>query len=208
MGNILSRIKVRNTMLIPEGKETVKDLIEEIKNLSELMLDLAYSSVFFESKEIAEEVNLLFERLEVLEEHLYIHLFAASRGRDAKKLISVIELVESARLVASAATNISSIVTSGHAMHPIVKDALKESDTSIIHVSVSDTSIMANNTLGELRLATNAGVDIVAMRRDRKWIFDPKKHTVIKKGDIMIGIGPKNSCRKLKALAEGTLKKI
>lgn len=208
MNKLFSKFKLRNTMVVPKGKETVKDLIEEIKNLSSLMLDLAYSSVFFESKEIAEEVELLYERLDVLEKHLYIHLFAASRGRDAKKLISVIELVESGRLVASAATNISNIITSGHTLHPIVKDALKESDESITKASVSSTSILAGRTLGELRLETNTGANIVAIRRDRKWIFDPKKHTPIVRNDILIGIGPKNSCRKLKALAEGSLKSL
>ena len=34
--------------------KNVKELLEELKNLSELMLDLAYSSVFFESKRCLE----------------------------------------------------------------------------------------------------------------------------------------------------------
>ena len=85
--------------------ENVKSLMAEVKNLSELMLDLAYSSVFFESKEIAKEVVLLFSNLEDLEERLYFHLFAASRGKQPSRFISVIDMVESSKLVATAARN-------------------------------------------------------------------------------------------------------
>ncbi|MFO7966695.1 MAG: RNB domain-containing ribonuclease, partial [Archaeoglobaceae archaeon] len=37
-------------------RRTVKDLLVEIKDTSELMIDLAYSAVFFDNDDIAEEV--------------------------------------------------------------------------------------------------------------------------------------------------------
>ncbi|MBI3335494.1 MAG: hypothetical protein HY001_03270, partial [Candidatus Portnoybacteria bacterium] len=46
------------------NRDTVKDLLEEIKNLSELILDLAYSALFFKNKDIAKEVMLSFEKFE------------------------------------------------------------------------------------------------------------------------------------------------
>ena len=111
-------------------QENVKELVEEIKNTSELMLDLAYSSVLFESKDIAKEVKLLHQRLEEMEEKTYLHLFAASRGKLAKRMISVIDIVESAKWVAFAAKNLSNMVIEGSALHPVIKEALKESDDS------------------------------------------------------------------------------
>src|SRR3989338_6497783 len=101
--------------------ENVKDLIEEVKNLSELMLDLAYSSVLFESKDIAKEVLLLFNNLDSLTERLYLHLFAASRGKFSNRLISVIDIIESSKMVAAAARNMSELVLEGAELHPIVK---------------------------------------------------------------------------------------
>jgi len=208
MRRILSGFRLNKTKIVPAGKGTVKDLIEEIKNLSELMLDLSYSSVFFENKEIAEEVNMLFERLEILEEHLYMHLFAASRGRAVKKMISVIALVESAKQVASAAKNISDIIIDNHELHPVIKSALKESDESITRVAVSKTSILKNKSIGDLRLRSNTGVDVVAIRRSKRWIFDPRKATTIKSGDVLIGVGPVGACERLKLIAEGKLQEI
>ncbi len=188
--------------------ENVKDLLEELKNLSELMLDLGYSAVFFKSKKIAKEVFLLYNRLEELEEELYLHLFAASRGRMIKKFISLIELVESAKTVANAAKNLAELVMEGKKLHPIIKEALNETDESIVQVTVSKSSILANKTLGELRLRSNVGIDIVVIRREGRWIFDPKKHTKILPGDILIGVGTEYSCKKLEEIAKGKLKEL
>src|SRR2546428_790551 len=41
---------------------TVKDLLVELKDASELMVDLAYAAVFFNEEKLAEEVGRLEER--------------------------------------------------------------------------------------------------------------------------------------------------
>jgi uncharacterized protein with PhoU and TrkA domain len=189
-------------------QENVKELVEEIKNMSELMLDLAYSSVLFESKDIAKEVKLLHEKLEEMEEKTYLHLFAASRGKQAKKMISVIDIVESAKWVAFAAKNLSNMVIEGSALHPVIKEALKESDESITKAIITRNSILCNKTIGELRLRTEMGLSILAIRRGERWIFDPKKQTDMKEGDILICVGPSYSCEKLRKIAIGKVKSI
>ena len=183
--------------------ENVKSLMAEVKNLSELMLDLAYSSVFFESKEIAKEVVLLFSNLEDLEERLYFHLFAASRGKQPSRFISVIDMVESSKLVATAARNMAEMVLEGAELHPIVKEALKESEESITRVTLDRKSVLVNKSLGDVRLRTNIGVYVIAIRRENKWIFDPEKSVQMLVGDVLIGIGPKEGCKHLQKLASG-----
>lgn len=183
--------------------ENVKDLLEEVKNLSELMLDLAYSSVLYESKEIAKEVLLLFNNLDDMEQKLYTHLFAASRGRYSRKLVSVIDIIESSKMVAAAARNMSELVLEGSELHPIVKEALQASDESITRIEVTGKSMLANKTLGELCLRSRTGVNIIAVRRKDKWIFYPHKHTLMQENDILIGVGPGESCKLLNKLAKG-----
>lgn len=192
--------------------ENVKELIEEIKNLSELMLDLAYSAVLFRSREIAKEVILSYDRLEELEESLYMHLFAAARGRTKTRLMSVIDLVESAKSVASAAKTMSEPVIEGKELHPIIQEALKESDETITRAEVCRNSILNGKTLGELKLRTNTGANIIAVRREaphgHRWIFNPKKDTTLHEKDILIGVGPAAACEKLRKLAKGVVKKL
>ncbi|MBI2971932.1 MAG: potassium channel protein [Candidatus Aenigmarchaeota archaeon] len=189
-------------------QENVKELLEEVKNLSELMLDLAHSSVFFESKEIAKEVLLLYSNLEDMEERLYLHLFAASRGRPAERLISVMGLLESEKMVANAARNMSEMVLEGTALHPIVKEALQGSDESITRVTLKSRSILIDKTIGELKLRTETGINVIAIRRGNKWLFSPGKHTQLLENDILIGTGPNASCIKMEKLAKGGLRKV
>lgn len=187
--------------------ENVKELLEELKNLSELMLDLAYSAVFFKSKDIAKEVLILFDGLEEIEEKLYMHLFAVSK-KMSRKLISVIELVETLKSVATAAKNLAEIVLEGKALHPIIMDALRETDESIVRTKISKESILANRTLGELKFRSNTGLDVIAIRRGKRWIFDPQKDTKIHPGDILIAVGSVESCKKAKKIAKGIIKEI
>lgn len=192
--------------------ENVKDLIEEVKNLSELMLDLSYSSVLFDSKDIAKEVIISYDRLKELEERLYMHLFAASRGKFSKKFISIIDLIENAERVAVAAKNMAEIVLEGREMHPIIKSALKESDETVVRTQVANASVLANQVIGDLKIRTQTGAQIIAIRRDEggrsRWIFSPKKDTVVMEKDVLIGVGPKQACEKLRKLAEGVSKKL
>ena len=188
--------------------QSVKELIEEVKDLSELMLSLAYSSVFFESKDIAKEVMILYNDLEDKEEQLYLHLFAASRGKPSERLISVIDIAESSKMVGNAAKNLSEGVLQGRKMHPIIKDAIRESDESIVKCVVTDKSIMKNKNLADLKIRTDVGIQIIAIKRESRWIFNPKKDTEIFKNDLLIGTGPRTGCKKLDKLAKGEVKKI
>lgn len=190
--------------------DTVKDLLEEIKNLSELMLDMAYSAVFFKNKEIAEEVMLSFERFEDLEERLYKKLFVAFRGEAAASLISVIDIIESAKSVAMAARNLAEMIVEGKELHPVIHEALEESDETVERVTLSPRSVLAGKTLKELQLGSEVGISVIGIRRGddkaHKWIFYPRGDTKLETGDIVIGVGSNESCQKFVDLASGKRK--
>lgn len=192
--------------------DTVKDLLEEVKNLSELMLDLAYSAVFFKNKEIANEVLLLFEKFEDVEERLYKQLFAASRGQAEQALISVIDVVESAKNVAMAARNLAEMIAEGKVLHPVIHEALEETDETIQRATIAPDSILANKSLKELQLGAEVGISVIGIRRGEekagRWIFYPRGSTVLEGKDIVIGIGSNESCSKFFRLATGRLNEL
>ena len=172
-----------------EEPGNVKDLIQDVKNLSGLMLNLAYSSVFFESKEIAKEVIILYNDIESLEENLYLHLFAASRGGHQ-------------------ARNMAEMVLEGRELHPVIKDALRESDESIARETVLKKSILVGKTLGDMKLRTETGANVIGIKRAGKWIFNPEETAPIRDEDVLIFVGSKESCKRLHKLARGELKKL
>lgn len=184
--------------------ENVKILMEELKNTSELMLDLAYSSVLFENKEIAEEVISLYKNVENLEEEIYMHLFAASRGRKVERFIGIIDVVSCAKTVATAAKNLSESVIQGKKLYGVIKEALKESEESIIKLVVEEDSYLANKKISETKIRTDTGVNIIAIKRGEKWIFDPNKNTVIFPNDTLIGAGILEGCEKLREMVKSS----
>ncbi|MEK9147746.1 MAG: TrkA C-terminal domain-containing protein [Patescibacteria group bacterium] len=185
---------------------SVKSLLEELKDTSTLMLDLAYSSIFFNNKEIAEEVILLYEKIEKVEEDLYMHLFSASRGTYNSKLISLIDIVESTKSIASAARNLANLIIDGRELHPVIKEAIEESDEVISRVSVDENSPAINKTLRDL--GENLIINMIAIRRKKeneyKWIFDPKIDTKILAGDSIVIVGHESACNKFKKLLQKT----
>ena len=66
---------------------SVRDLLVEMKDLSELMIDLAYSAALFHSKELAEEVLELEKRVDTLTYILDMNAMLAARDAgDAESL--------------------------------------------------------------------------------------------------------------------------
>lgn len=184
--------------------ENVKEILEEMKDLSELMLDLGYSSVFFKSRDIAREVMLLQDRLKELEQSLYVHLFAASRGSQNEKLIGVLEIVESATFVGRAAKNLAEFALKGKGLHPVIREALEQSDETITKAAVGPNSAIADRKLGDSQLGSELALRVVAIRRGGKWFFNPGKNTETKQGDVLIAVGPKLGCAKLRRIAKGS----
>ncbi|RLI24410.1 hypothetical protein DRO58_07375, partial [Candidatus Bathyarchaeota archaeon] len=60
-----------------------------------------------------------------------------------------------------------------------------------------------NKKIGDLDLAAQIGVDIIAIRRVKKWIIDPKDDEVIRENDVLIARGAPMGIEKLRAMAEG-----
>jgi uncharacterized protein with PhoU and TrkA domain len=86
----------------------VSELLLELKNLSELMIDLAYSAALFNDKELAEDVLELETRIDTLTYLLDIEIMIAARdARDAETLIGVSTVAAAADKISDAAADIA-----------------------------------------------------------------------------------------------------
>ena len=62
--------------------KSVKELLTEMKDVSELIVDLAYSAVLFDSKEIGDEVSHLEAKMDTLQYHIRLASMLAARTVD------------------------------------------------------------------------------------------------------------------------------
>jgi uncharacterized protein with PhoU and TrkA domain len=183
--------------------ENVKDLLREMKDISELMVDLAYSAVFFDDEDITAEVLRLEERMDVLLYHTRIAaMLSARKIEDAGKLSGILQIASAAEKVSNAAGDIAKIVL--HSKFPDeLKPILSEAEESVIGVRIEKNSPIASKTLGELKLKTVTGMRIIAIRRGTEWIYDPDKDTRVMGRDAVFARGPGEGIPILYELASG-----
>jgi uncharacterized protein with PhoU and TrkA domain len=187
----------------------VSDLLVEMKNLSELMIDLAYSAALFNDKELAEDVMELESRIDTLAYLLDIEIMIAARdAEDAETLIGVSTVASAADKISDAAADIAAIVTRNIGIHPIIGEIFEKVEERLMKATVKEGSVIAGKRIGDLDLAARMGVDIIAIRRNKDWKLDPEDTERIFLGDILITRGAPVGIKEFKDLAEGRLRKL
>jgi len=187
----------------------VRELLLEMKNLSELMIDLAYSAALYNDKDLAEDVLALESRVDTLAYLLNMELMVASRNpKDAEAMVGISKVASSTDKISDAAADIAAIVTRNIGIHPIVGEIFEKVEERLIKVTVKANSTIVKKRIDELDLAAKMGVDIIAIRRDKDWILDPEGKEKISQGDILITRGTSLGIEEFKDLAEGALAKL
>ena len=184
---------------------SIKNLLIEMKNMSELMVDLAYSAVLFNSVDAAEEVLALENTVNAMNYEIKKESLVAARTyEDAEKLTALLEIAEAAESMANAAKDLADLVIKGIKPHPVFKMVMEESDKMISRIGVVDESDLANKTLGELLLVNRTGMRVIAIRRGESWIYGPDKNTMILANDILLLKGTDEGAELLRKLASAS----
>ena len=187
----------------------VSDLLLEMKNLSELMIDLAYSAALFNDRELAEDVIELESRIDTLAYLLDMEIMVAARdAEDAETLIGVSTVAAAADKISDAAADIAAIVTRNIGIHPIIGEIFEKVEERLMKATVKEGSVITGKQIDELDLAARMGVDIIAIRRNKDWILDPDETSRVFIGDILITRGAPMGIKEFKDIAEGKLEKL
>ena len=183
----------------------VRELLAEMKNLSELMIDLAYSAALFNDKELAEDVLALEVHIDTLSYLLDIEVMVASRGdpRDAQALVGVSQVAAATDKISDAAADIAAIVTRDIGVHPIVGSIFEKVEERLVKATVKEGSTIADKRISKLDLAARMGIDVIAIRRNKTWIINPKGSERLVPGDTLITRGAPQGIKQFKDLAEG-----
>lgn len=188
--------------------ENIEALFLELKDTSELMIDLAYSALLYDNEDIAKEVLVLEEVVDKLNYKIQRKAFLVSlEDKKVDKAVAMIRLAYSIEAIADAATEIADVVLRDIEPHPIIKMSVMDSDVIITRTSVSQSSPLANKTLGQTKLMTDTGMWVTAIKRGKSWIYGPDENTTIRKGDVLFARGPPEGEPELVQLTQPKIKK-
>ena len=173
-----------------EDLERAVDIVVEMKNKSELSVGLAYSAVLFYNKDLADEVEILEEEMDQMKYELQHWVLESARHvEDVDILRGLLHLANASEFISDAAYEIADIVLRDIELHPIFMMAVRESDEVMTKINVDGCSPIVNMTLGELKLETETGMHVMAIKRGSRWIYRPGSRTKIQGDDVLIARG-------------------
>ncbi len=176
-----------------EGPHTVKELLAEIKDSSELMVDLAYAAVFFADADLAKEVRRLEERMfDQLHDLRKLVILAARSPEDAEHMAGVLDIASAVEKIGDAAEDIARVVTSKIGVLDDLRTDLRHADEIVSRIKVPASSKILGQTLRELALPIEIGMWVIAARRGGEWDFDPGPDFVITSGEALLVKGPED----------------
>jgi len=179
------------------------DYLVELKNTSELMIGLAYSSVLLNSRELAEEVQMLEEHMDRLHTDFELLVISSSGGEDARDMLGLIRLGLATEMIADAAAEIAEVVLRGEETHPILRMVIEGAEETVERATLSESSPLVGKTLREARIPEETGMWVLAIRRRGRWIR-PRPDTVLEAGDVLIASGYADGVEDFRRLVEGS----
>ena len=192
------------------SEKEAEELLLELKEKAELMVDLAYSSVIYDNREIAQEVYNLENFIDNLNDRLQkLAIEDVKKGElEVNEALAIIQLGASSEAIADAARDIADVELRDVELHPIIKESVMESEEVIVRAKLSPSSVLADKKLGEIKLASQTGMWVIAIKRGERWIYDPGKNVELKGGDVLFVRGSKEGMEHFIKLAEGEEKEI
>ena len=182
--------------------KTVKELLVELKDASELMVDLAYAAVFFNEEKLAREVGRLEERMNAHLRRLRIMAMLAARSpEDAEGMAGVLWIADAIERIGDAASDIARVVAARLGIPDALRHDLRHADEMTARVKIRTDAPASGRTLRDLSLPTETGMWVMAIRSGIEWRFDPGANDVVSEHDVLLIRGPEEGVNLVRQLA-------
>jgi uncharacterized protein with PhoU and TrkA domain len=180
----------------------ILDKVTEIKknyvlltDISETMIELSLAALFLNNREVAEDILEMEELMDgvniAIEKDI---LDLANLMESPRDLTGIMRIAFSCELISDAAANIAENLLKGFKPHRVLQRAIEETEEIIVREIISPDSYFKSKTYNELQdNRYKRGFHIIALKREEKWIYSFKPDFILNEGDLLIGLGPKET---------------
>ena len=181
--------------------KSVKDLLVEAKDASELMVDLAYAAVFFDDEKLAQEVERLEERMNGhLRRLREVAMLAARSPEDAEAMAGVLWIAGAVEKIGDAASDIARVVEARLGIPDALRRDLRHADEMTARVKVEPRHRDRAGAARALAPDRDGHVGHGDPQRDRVAVR-PRPDDVLSEGDVLLVRGPEEGVTLLRELA-------
>lgn len=188
--------------LIDLGNPDICEKIEKLQrnyvlitDVSETMIELALAALFFKNEELAEDILEMEELMDGLNLTFEKDLLdLAQLVETPRDLTGIMRIVFSCELIADSATHIAENIIKGFEPHSILQQAIHETSEIVVRETLSEDSYFKAKTYNELQdRRYKRGFHIIALKREDIWIYRFQPDFIFEEGDLLIGLGPKET---------------
>jgi uncharacterized protein with PhoU and TrkA domain len=180
----------------------LRAMLSEAKDLSELMVDLAYAAVYFGDPDMAEEIDDLEDHMsDLVHDMRAVAVLAARHPKEAEAMASVLQVISSIERIGNAAVDIARIVTHRLGIPRELVADLSNAEEVSHRVRIRDGSHLARRPLAALELPVQTGMRVMAIKRERHWITDVDGDVICLPGDVIFLRGSPAGIQRLRELA-------
>ena len=180
----------------------LKDMLVEAKNTSELMVDLSYAAIFYNSEDLSEEVFRLETRLnDLVYDMRSLAILAARSPADSEQMAGILQVVQDIEKIGNAAFDIAKIVVKRLGIPPELLHDIPEAEEIPSRVRIHAESALDGRALGDVDLPVETGMRPIAIRRDDEWDFEVEPEDVLRAGDVLFLQGPPEGVAEIRELA-------
>ena len=184
------------------GPRNLKDMLAEAKDTSELMVDLAYAAIFYNSEDISEEVSRLEDLLNSLVFDMRtLAILAARSPADSEQMAGILQVVQDIEKIGNAANDIAKIVVKRLGIPGELLHDIPEAEEIPSRVRIHAESALDGRSLGEVDLPVETGMRPIAVRSDEEWNFDPEPEDILRAGDVVFLQGPPEGVAEVREMA-------
>ncbi|MEM9131643.1 MAG: TrkA C-terminal domain-containing protein [Actinomycetota bacterium] len=167
------------------------DTIVEMKDLSEVAVGLAYSALVFRDRSLAAEVRHLEDRLDEMKIRLELWVLrAADDDVDPSRLRGLLHLGAAAEDLGDQAQQMVWLIEKSSDLHPVLEVALGDTDDIVVRMPLAEGAAATGRTLGDLDLAIEPGFNVLAIEREGRYLYRPRKQIELVVGDRVLANGP------------------
>lgn len=187
---------------------SVKEILIEMKTLSEICVDLAFASLMYFDKLLAEQVMVIEKKIDYLHSSLLDHLSLSIKSKSqAEQLRIYFKIGEATNLISDSAADIASLVLLDYEVQDEITHVQRFMEQVVDLVQLNESSPLCGKS--ELTCDTHdmLGIDIIGIFKPGE-IFTTEYDEIMESSDMLVFRGPLVNVNEFISLAKGDTSSI
>ncbi len=187
---------------------SVKEILIEMKTLSEICVDLAFASLLYTDKLVAEQVLVIEEKIDELYKKLLDHLSLSIKSQSLAEQLRIYYIIgEASNIISDSAADMASLVLMGYEVEDEIKKIQQHMDQLVDLITLEGSSTLCGESELSADLHDMIGIDIVGIIRPEDGLLTTYDE-VMKSGDLLIFRGPLPNVNQFIRLAKGEISTV